>query len=94
MIPHVDTFFQAELLRDGGSLCASFLDPHGHSVWLLLKVQRESQTSGQSVRTGFHRPLVINRTIGIENGVSWSTAKVLIARLLAHLGCPRVSLDN
>ena len=71
MIPQFDVPVSAEMLRDGGSLAMSFAS-RGDRYWLLFP-RSISEQSGRD--QGYIRPVVVNRTLGIEHDVTWELAR-------------------
>ena len=79
--PRPDTLLAAELLRDGGSLCAAYLTSAGQEQRLILPVIRRTDPSGTSVRVGFSDPVLLDLATGVSHLVPWSQAVLLIVRL-------------
>jgi hypothetical protein len=84
------------MIRDGGSLEASFVGSNGSRYGLHFKLISEQGASGEFVRLGYEKPVVFERLeFRQENGfewqsigeveVSWEHAKVLLHQLRSHL---------
>ncbi len=61
MLPKVNAIDRIEMLRDGGSLNASFIGDDGKQYWLLFGLSSEVGPGGELVRLGYERPIVFER---------------------------------
>jgi hypothetical protein len=78
MLPPIDNFSAAEMIRDGGSLAASFHCTDGVQYWLYLEVILQP---GSSERLGYSQPQVVNRLQGTAVTISWQHALALVHQL-------------
>jgi len=96
MLPPISAIISIEMIRDGGSLEASFVGANGSKYCLHYTLIFESGNSGEFVRLGYEKPVVFERLeVRQENGfkwhsigeiqVSWAHAKVLLHQLRNHL---------
>lgn len=77
MIPAVSLALSVEMLRDGGSLCASFQGANGSVYWLVLPIR----LYGDDVGT-YDPPVVVERPFApVEMQVSWSHAKTILRQV-------------
>jgi hypothetical protein len=81
MIPPITQGLSAELVRDGGSLVATFLCANGSEYWLFFKVRLGELPSGQSERLGYEEPQVIERLSGETIAVTWQHAITLLSQI-------------
>ena len=91
-----------ELIRDGGSLAACYIDEYGAEFWLLFKVKREdgdwkpSDRSGcesaSSTRVGYEEPVIVKRHSSTPaEATSWSEAQAFLRELEPALPEARAS---
>jgi hypothetical protein len=89
----------AEVIRDGGSLAASFCDERG-AKWILFLRLRRAVGEGEVENLGFEKPVLINaatenrpndtpdRTHSILSGpsvpLSWQEAQALVTQFMTH----------
>lgn len=77
MLPSVGLAESTEVLRDGGSLCASFQGINGSRYWLVLPIRHGAHKSGQSL--GYENPIAVERPFAPEEmQVSWTHAEALL----------------
>lgn len=81
MIPHPNHLLSAELIRDGGSLGASFVDAKGYSQRLMFVVRRRNLSSGYSEREGFEPPVLLDQLTDTVIHLTWSAASTLVRAL-------------
>lgn len=82
MIPSISRLHGAELVRDGGSVGATFADNEGALHWFIFPVERVADPGdGSSRRVGFSLPVLVNRSTGLEFSMPWASARDLVARL-------------
>lgn len=93
MLPEVDAIESVEMLRDGGSLNASFVGATGKQYWLLFSLKSELGQGGEFVRLGYERPVVFERVETRHNAtsvewqsvdqvtLSWAEADSLLVRM-------------
>jgi hypothetical protein len=75
MLPSVSQVSDVEMIRDGGSLQASFVGANGskYCLWFKLVTQRDSQ--GQHRRAGYSNPIVFERLeFHHPNSFEWRSA--------------------
>src|SRR5687768_11751675 len=96
MAPVVKTVLGVEMIRDGGSLTATFLDEHGSKWVLFLKIDLAHHDS-RVERRGFKEPVLIDadpakRPMDTEGRiyselsgpacqVTWEDAQALVAQI-------------
>ena len=97
MLPAIGHVLAVEMLRDGGSLNASFLGLNGSNYSLLFEIKLEASASGVWMRLGYQQPRVFERQkFRRPNGgheweafneveVSWKHAEVLLHQMQPHL---------
>lgn len=74
MLPSIALTHSIEMLRDGGSFCASFQGANGSHYWLVLPVILE----GSHVK-GYAQPVLLERPYAPEEWqVSWPHAKSIL----------------
>jgi hypothetical protein len=61
VLPDVEVVQSVEMLRDGGSLNASFVATSGKQYWLVFSLKSELGPGGELVRLGYERPVVFER---------------------------------
>lgn len=81
MLPAISVVNSVELIRDGGSLAASFLGENGSEYWLFYRLLRRTLASGMVERLGYAKPVVVERQSGIEIEISWEHALILINQI-------------
>ena len=95
MLPSISTVGDIEMIRDGGSLQASFFGPNGslHCLYFRLASQLDSQ--GKHKRSGYSSPIVFERlefrhltsfewqSVN-EVEVSWEHAAVILHQFHSH----------
>lgn len=74
MLPSITLAHEVELLRDGGSLCASFQGANGSQYWLVLPVVLQG-----SKATGYEQPVIVERPYAVGSiQISWAHAKTIL----------------
>lgn len=92
MLPSIAAVGAIELLRDGGSLSATFAGPNGAQYGLLMQVILEHGPDGGLIQRGYERPVVFERVefreadkIGWQGvnevELSWSHASILLHQM-------------
>jgi hypothetical protein len=81
MLPAIALANSVEMIRDGGSLAASFQAANGAEYWLFSQLQQQNLPSGQIERLGYEKPIVIERQSGIQTEVTWQHAITLISQV-------------
>ena len=77
MLPAIAHALSIEMLRDGGSLCASFQGTDGSQYWLLLPVVIAGP--GTSAAAHYGLPVIVERPFAPEElQVSWEHARLLL----------------
>ena len=100
MLPPITAIKSIEMIRDGGSLSASFMGDNGSTYCLHLQLLSEWNPAGDFVRLGYAKPVVFERVCFRsldrtewqalnEVEVSWEHAKVLLHQLRGHLQAER-----
>jgi hypothetical protein len=98
MVPIVKSVVDANMIRDGGSLTATFHDPDG-SEWILLLQIKQVSHPDRVERLGFTAPVLIDadpakRPMHAENHIvserrgpscqlSWEEAEALVGQMTA-----------
>ncbi|MER8523191.1 hypothetical protein [Mesorhizobium sp. M0598] len=93
MLPNLSRFVDIEMLRDGGSLTATFNDDD-HNHILLLQIVHEADQNSQASYARYHDPVLINCNIKLrprasagmiyselsdpQTPITWEEAGVLI----------------
>ena len=78
MLPSIALANSVEMLRDGGSLCASFQGANGSRYWLVLPVRMSDDHS----RLGYADPVIVERPFAPEElTVSWRHAEILLRQI-------------
>src|SRR5215475_11958739 len=81
MLPSIGIVLSVEMIRDGGSLAATFRGADGCEYWLFLQVRLNKLSSGEHERVGYEGPVVLDRLAGREISISWQQARVLFAQM-------------
>ena len=81
MIPPIAIVDSVEMIRDGGSLAATFHGTNGSEYWLLLKITLQELPSGETERTGYANPTLVDRALGTSIDLSWQHAKTLVNQM-------------
>ena len=81
MLPSIALVRSVEMIRDGGSLAAVFQGSSGSEYWLFFEVKLNALPSGQTERTGYSSPVVVDRLTGTATPVSWQNAIALIHQM-------------
>jgi len=80
MLPSVAVAESVEMLRDGGSLCASFQGSNGSHYWLVLPIRLDVQGTGEPL--GYGAPIVVERPFAPEElQVSWQHAEIPLRQI-------------
>lgn len=81
MLPSISVVNSVEMIRDGGSLAASFHCKNGSEYSLFFRLLHQTLPSGMFERLGYGKPVVVERQIGTEIEISWEHALILINQL-------------
>jgi hypothetical protein len=81
MLPSIGILFSVEMIRDGGSLAATFQGSDGCKYWLFLQVRLNKLPSGELERVAYEEPVVIDRLAEKGIPVTWPQARVLLAQI-------------
>ncbi len=80
MLPSFAALNSVEVLRDGGSLCASFQGSDSCEYWLLLRIRLAEVELDMIERLGYEAPVLVDRTTQQESQLSWEHAKALLGQ--------------
>jgi hypothetical protein len=69
------------MVRDGGSLAATFQGSDGCEYWLFLKVRINKLSSGDWERVGYEAPVIIDRLAWRAIPITWQHARVFLAQM-------------
>jgi hypothetical protein len=92
MLPSITRSDSVEMLRDGGSLCASFVGADGSQYWLLVPIDPASSDSASFEARRYAEPVVVDRPDAAKPiQVSWDHAAILLRQIVSMLpaGRPR-----
>jgi hypothetical protein len=81
MLPAIGLVQSVEMIRDGGSLAASFDGADGSPYSLLLKVRIGERAGGGAERLGYEAPVIFDAVSRQEIQVSWNHAQVLLGQI-------------
>jgi hypothetical protein len=81
MLPSITVLNSVEMIRDGGSLAASFQGKNGSEYWLFFRLRQRTLPSGMFERLGYAKPVVVERQVGTEIEISWEHALILINQI-------------
>ena len=81
MLPSIALVVSVEMIRDGGSLAASFQGINGSEYWLLFKLRSRDLPSGEVERVEYEKPVVTERRMGTGIEISWEHAKILLNQM-------------
>jgi hypothetical protein len=82
MLPPVDLVLGVEMLRDGGSLCASFQGSNASVYWLILPIRMRTDAEGNHYPIGYRSPIIVERPFAPEEiSISWEHATVMLGEL-------------
>jgi hypothetical protein len=81
MLPSIALLLSVEMIRDGGSLAAIFQGSNGSQYWLFFKVNQRPLPSGEIERTGYLKPVVIDRLTRTGIEISWQHANILLNQM-------------
>ena len=81
MLPSIAHLNSVEMIRDGGSLAASFQGADSAEYWLFFQVSLSEVPDGTLERLAYQAPAVVERQAGTSVDVSWTQAKVLLNQL-------------
>lgn len=74
MLPAIALAHGIEMLRDGGSLCASFQGANGSYYWLLLPLVLEGNNA-----IAYEQPVIVERPYAVKPiQISWAHAKTIL----------------
>lgn len=96
MLPSIVAVDSVEVLRDGGSLAATFMGHNGSRYGLHMQLISDRSPAGELVRRGYERPVVFERLEIREPDkvaweavnqveLSWSHAAVLLDQMRSHV---------
>jgi hypothetical protein len=97
MLPPIGAVVSVDMIRDGGSLAATFYGNNGAMYSLWYKLRQERIASGEFVRLGYERPVVFEHfefREGSERSawqslneieVSWNHALILLHQMHPYL---------
>ena len=80
MLPSFVALNSVEVLRDGGSLCASFQGSDSCEYWLLLRIRLAEVELDMTERLGYEAPVLVDRTTQLETQLTWEHAKGLLGQ--------------
>jgi hypothetical protein len=70
-----------EMIRDGGSLAATFMGIDGSKYWLFFPVLVDHSVPGYVTTLGYGDPQVVDCLVGTAVTVSWQHATVLLNQI-------------
>ena len=82
MLPSFAALNSVEMLRDGGSLCASFQGSDSCEYWLLLRIRLATVGLDMTERLGYEAPVLVDRTTQLETQLTWEHANALLGQAL------------
>ena len=85
MLPTIGTALSAELIRDGGSLCASFLGADSATYWLLFKLIIVDTSPGYREAKHYATPVILDRLSGTSVSITWDHAKAMLGEISSLL---------
>ena len=88
MIPAIGLVLNVEMIRDGGSLAATFLGSNGAEYWLLFKVKAGCSLPTAGDPLSYEEPVVLERQPGIAVQISWEHARILLNQIRRDLRDP------
>jgi len=75
MLPSIALAHGIEMLRDGGSLCASFQGANGSYYWLLLPVTVLEESNA----VAYEQPVIVERPHAVKPmQISWAHATTIL----------------
>jgi hypothetical protein len=81
MLPSIALALNVEMLRDGGSLCASFQGANGSEYWLVLPIVFESDNS-----RCYAQPVIVERRHTLWSvQLSWAHARAILHQVVSLL---------
>ena len=89
MLPPVTQLLSVEMVRDGGSLAATFRGGNSSEYWLFFPVKIETIDPDHETITGWNLPLILERSTGLQNEVSWQHAISFIGKLKPQARDPK-----
>jgi hypothetical protein len=81
MLPAIGLVQSVEMIRDGGSLGASFDGTDGSAYSLLFKVRIGEPSGGSAERLGYEEPVIFDSVSRQEIQISWKHAQVLLSQI-------------
>lgn len=81
MLPAIGLVHSVEMIRDGGSLAATFQGSDCCDYWLFLEVQIRKHPSGEWERLGYADPVIIDRLIGTSTPINWQHAQIFLKQI-------------
>lgn len=81
MLPSITFVNSVEMIRDGGSLAASFQGENGSEYWLFYRLLHRTLPTGIFERLAYAKPVVVDRQVGTEFEISWEQALILIHQI-------------
>jgi hypothetical protein len=88
VLPTIGTVLGAELIRDGGSLCSSFVGTDSVTYWLFFKLVIVDTSPGYREAKHYSTPVVVDRLSGISMSISWDHAKAMLHEFASLLSEP------
>ena len=89
MLPPVTRVFSVEMIRDGGSLAATYGSGNGAEYCLFFPVRIEAVDSDHTRISGWESPELLERGTGLKTQLSWDHAKTFIGQLKPQVHDPR-----
>jgi hypothetical protein len=88
VLPTIGTVLSAELIRDGGSLCASFVGTDSASYWLFFKLVIVDTSPGYREAKHYATPVIGDRLSGTSISITWDHAKAMLSEISSLLSKP------
>jgi hypothetical protein len=80
MLPSFVALNSVEMLRDGGSLCASFQGQDSCEYWLLLRIKLAEVDLNMTERLGYDTPVLLDRVTQLETQLTWEHAEAILGQ--------------
>ncbi|WP_395732549.1 hypothetical protein [Prosthecobacter sp.] len=81
MIPAIGLVLSVEMIRDGGSLAATFQGTDNCEYWLFLPLRRNKTGPDALLGPGYEEPLILDRLIPREIPITWQQAEILLSQM-------------
>lgn len=81
MLPSVGLVLSVEMIRDGGSLAATFQGTDGCEYLLFLPIRRNKKGPGVAFGPGYDEPLIIDQLVQREIPINWHQAEMLLSQI-------------